>query len=133
MSDNIYENLLYDILPEWLSKDRFEMKNYEIVKSKEWNIILYPNTVIIHLEEKHIPPSWYTLDDVKSKWFANETIVFDQPVRNKFLKLKIKRKRRTIKATGKVIKEELDIIQKWTRNTKSLWFFLKSVYRQILA
>ncbi len=133
MTSNIYENLLYDILPSWFPRERYELKKYDIAKSTEWNIILYPNTVFMYFEEKNIPPTWYTIEEVKSKWFTYETVVFDQPVKDKFLKLKIKSRWRIVKATGKVIREDLDILEKWTKNTKSLWFFLKSMYRQILA
>lgn len=133
MKNNIYKELVSSILPDWFPSERFELKEYEIVDSQDGNKEVYPNTVILHFEENHIPPPWYTFDDVKSKWFSQEISIFDMPLRDKFLQLKLKRKRRIIKATGEVIKADISVCEPWTKNTVSLWFFLKSEYWQILA
>lgn len=133
MEENIYKDLIQTILPEWFPSERFELKEYELVDTQDGNKEVYPTTLILHFEENHIPPPWYSLDDVKSKWFSDEISVFDLPLRDKFLQLKIKRKRWTIKETGDVIKADISVCEPWTKNTVSLWHFLKSEYWQILA
>ncbi len=122
---NIHENVLYTMLPDWFPKDRLELKDFNVIESTDWDKTLYPNTITLYFEEKDIPPSWYKRNEVKSKWFVDNITISDLPVRNNFLKLKIKRRRRTVIATGEIIKEEIDLTELGTKNTKELSFFLK--------
>jgi len=112
--------ILESFMPKGFPLDRFDLVKIE-KKENDWtNADVYPELLSYYFEEKNIAPEWYTLDQLKSKWFTEEKTISDLPLRNNFFSIKIKSRRWTEKATNKVIRSNIDIVEKWTRNTKEL-------------
>ena len=86
---------------------------------------MYPESLSYYFDEIVNIPEWYKKSELLSKGFTGYRDTFDLPLRNKIFKIKTRVRKWLVKATGKVISNELKIIEKWTKNTKELAFFLK--------
>ncbi len=112
------KEILESFMPKGFPLDRFDLVRIEKKKNTWMNSDVYPELLSYCFEEKNIAPEWYTLDQLISKWFTEEKTISDLPLRNNFFSIKIKSRRWTEKA--KVIRSNIDIVEKWTRNTKEL-------------
>jgi hypothetical protein len=82
----------------------------------------------IYLEEKNIPPTDYTADQLQSKGFHDQVKVEDFPIRGKKAYLYIKRRRWEVKSNGHIISRDWRIVQSGTRMTREFAAFLKGVF-----
>ena len=104
------------LLPEGVL-DYFDIVDH---KSSEGKIHFY-------LEEKNELPKAYKSEVAQSKGFLPEITIEDFPLRGKSVLLHIKRRRWTLKETGKIIKRDWDLIAKGTRITSEFASFLKGI------
>jgi len=122
------KEILESFMPSDFPLEKFDFVKIERNKNEKWWEIaqlLYPESLSYYFDELAIIPKWYDKTEVLSKGFTEYKSIFDLPLRNKIFKIKIRMRRWLVKATGKVISNELEIIEKWTKNTKELAFFLK--------
>ena len=123
------KEILESFMPSQFPLDKFDFVKIERNKNEKWWEIaqlMYPESLSYHFDEWVNIPEWYEKSELSSKGFTEYKSTFDLPLRNKIFKIKTRMRRRLIKATGKVISNELKIIEKWTKNTKELAFFLNS-------
>ncbi len=122
------KEILESFMPRQFPLDKFDF--VKIVKNKNekwWEVcqLLYPESLSYYFDELVNIPEWYNKYELLSNGFTEYKTIFDLPLRNKIFKIKVRKRRWEVKATGKVISNELEIIEKWTKNTKELAFFLK--------
>lgn len=82
----------------------------------------------IHLDEKNLAPCGFTSDELESKGFYPQIRVQDFPIRGKKAFLCIRRRRWEVKATGKIISRDWQLVQTGTRMTKEFAAFLKGIF-----
>jgi len=122
------KEVLESFMPSWFPLDKFELVKIERKKNEKWWEIcqlLYLESLLYYFDERINTPEWYNKSELLSHGFTEYKSTFDLPIRNKIFQIKIKTRRWLVKSTGKVISNELEIIEKWTKNTKDLAFFLK--------
>jgi len=120
------KEVLESFIPSWFPLDKFELVKIERKKNDNWWEIcqlLYPESLFYYFDELINIPEWYDKSELLSKGFTEYKSTFDLPIRNKIFQIKIRMRRWLVKATGKVIWNELEIIEKWTKNTIELAFF----------
>lgn len=123
------KEILESFMPSDFPLEKFDFVKIERNKNEKWWEIaqlMYPESLSYYFDELINIPEWYDKSELLSKGFTEYKSIFDLPLRNKIFKIKTRMRRRLIKATGKVISNELEIIEKWTKNTKELAFFLNS-------
>ena len=120
------ENVLESFMPRQFPLDKFDFVKIERNKNEKWweiGQLLYPESLSYYFDEIVNIPKWYEKWELLSNGFTEYRSTFDLPLRNKIFKINTRMRRWEIKATGKVISNELEIIEKWTKNTKELAFF----------
>ncbi|MFS4469900.1 transposase [Chryseobacterium sp. T20] len=110
--------LLKLLLPEFL------VEHFDITKAEQHNTELH-----IYFEEKNIISHEYSDRLIESKGFVPEITVDDYPLREKIVKLHIKRRRWTDKSSGEILQRDWELISKGTRMTKDFATFLKKISR----
>jgi len=122
------KEILESFMPSDFPLEKFDFVKIERNKNEKWWEIaqlMYPESLSYYFDELINIPEWYDKSELLSKGFTEYKSTFDLPIRNKIFQIKIRMRRWLVKATGKVISNELEIIEKWTKNTKELAFFLK--------
>ena len=122
------KEILESFMPSGFPLDKFDFVKIERNKNEKWweiGQLLYPESLSYYFDEVVNMPEWYDKTELLSKGFTEYKSTFDLPIRNKIFQIKTRMRRWQVKATGKVISNELEIIEKWTKNTKELAFFLK--------
>ena len=123
------KDILESFMPSKFPLDKFDFIKIERNKNEKWWEIaqlMYPESLSYYFDEKVNIPEWHEKSELLSKGFTEYRDTFDLPLRNKIFKIKTRLRKWQVKATGKVISNELKIIEKWTKNTKELAFFLNS-------
>lgn len=123
------KEILESFMPSQFPLDKFDFVKIERNKNEKWWEIaqlMYPESLSYYFDEWINIPEWYEKSELLSKGFTEYRSTFDLPLRNKIFKIKTRTRKWLVKATGKVISNELKIIEKWTKNTKELAFFLNS-------
>lgn len=123
------KEVLESFMPRDFPLDKFELVKIEKTKNEKWweiSQLLYPESLSYYFEEKRNIPKWYEKSELLSKGFTEYRSTFDLPLRNKIFKIKTRMRKWQVKATNKVISNELKIIEKWTKNTKDLAFFFQA-------
>ena len=122
------KEILESFMPSDFPLDKFDFVKIERNKNEKWWEIaqlLYSESLSYYFDETINIPEWYDKTELLSKGFTEYKSTFDLPIRNKIFKIKTRMRRWQVKTTGKVISNELEIIEKWTKNTKELAFFFK--------
>ena len=128
------EKILKSFMPSNFPLEKFELIKIEKKKNEEWwedSKILYPESLNYYFEEKVNIPEWYEKSELGSKWFTEYKSISDLPLRNNFFKIKVRMRKWLVKATGKVISNNLEIQEEWTKNTKDLSFFLNAAITDV--
>lgn len=123
------KDILESFMPRQFPLDKFDFVKIERNKNEKWWEIaklMYPESLSYYFDEVVNIPEWYEKTELLSKGFTEYRSTFDLPLRNKIFKIHTRMRRWLVKATGKVILNELKIVEKWTKNTKELAFFLNS-------
>ena len=123
------KEILESFMPSQFPLDKFDFVKIERNKNEKWWEIaqlMYPESLSYYFDETVNILEWYEKSELRSKGFTEYKSTFDLPLRNKIFKIKTRMRKWLVKATGKVISNELKIIEKWTKNTKELAFFLNS-------
>ena len=123
------KEILESFMPSQFPLDKFDFVKIERnINEKWWEIaqLMYPESLSYYFDEWVNIPGWYEKKELLSKGFTEYRSTFDLPLRNKIFKINTRMRRWLVKATGKVISNKLKIIEKWTKNTKELAFFLSS-------
>lgn len=123
------KEILESFMPSQFPLDKFDFVKIERNKNEKWwevAQLMYPESLSYYFDEWVNIPEWYEKIELLSKGFTDYRSTFDLPLRNKIFKIKTRMRKRLVKDTGKVISNELKIIEKWTKNTKELAFFLSS-------
>jgi len=110
--------LLKLLLPESLV-DYFDVITYE-KKGEQLHLFF---------EEKNLPPSEFSKQQLSSKGFFDEIIVLVFPIRVQHAFLHIKRRRWMNNESGKVVFRNWDQVAKGTRMTADFAAFLKEISR----
>jgi transposase len=104
------------LFPEGLL-DLFEIKK---ISTKQDKIHFY-------LEEKNELPTQFKQEPAVSKGFLDEVIIEDFPLRGKSVFLHVKRRRWTLKDSGKIVKRDWSLAAKGTKMTAEFADFLKDI------
>ncbi len=114
------KEILESFMPKGFPLDRFDLVKIEKKENTWTNSDVYPELLSYHFKEKNMVPEWYRSDQLRSKWFTEEKTISDLPLRNNFFSIKIRSRRWIEKTTNKEIKTNINIVEKWTKNTKEL-------------
>jgi len=125
--NSIEQTLLEAMLPEGI------LEYFEIVdlKTESRDNKIYSKTMTIYLEEKNMIPEEYKNHIYKACGFMEERTIDDYPIRDKLVKISIKRRRWevTIDNKKKKISRDWSIIAKGTRMSDEYSAFLKEISR----
>ena len=116
-------SFLREILPDIINT-HFELVNYH----KLGNVKEKTMELEIHLDEKNILPSGYSLSDY-SKGFLPSSRIQDFPIRGQAVYLVIRRRRWRNKTTKKEIRNDYSFIAEGSKITQELSDFLKATNR----
>ena len=97
--------------------DYFDVKSYQDKTEK----------IHFHLEEKNILPKEYESERAVSKGFLDEIIIEDFPLRGKMVLLHVRRRRWTLKESGKIVKRDWELTAKGMKMTAEFADFLKGI------
>lgn len=89
-----------DILVHFLPTEIVD--NFDIVEISESETHL-GQSMVIHLDEKHIYPDGYSMETVESKGFIKGTSISDFPIRGKSVSLLIRRRKWMDKISGRSV------------------------------
>jgi hypothetical protein len=81
----------------------------------------------IYLEELKDLPEGYNAGELESKGFHNEVVIKDFPIREKPSFLHVRRRRWLIKATGKTVSRDWELVAEGTHYTQGFASFLKGL------
>ncbi|MDQ7009602.1 MAG: hypothetical protein Q9M94_04910 [Candidatus Gracilibacteria bacterium] len=120
------KEILESFMPSQFPLDKFYFVKIERNKNDKGGEVaqlMYPESLSYYFDEVVNIPGGYEKSELLSKGFTEYKRTFDLPLRNKIFKIKTRMRKWLVKATGKVISNELKIIEKGTKNTKELAFF----------
>ncbi len=87
------------------------------------------NILLLHLDEKPIKPTGHTKKQLLSKGFDEPVRIQDFPIRDKTVYLRVRRRKRIDKTTGKVYTTNWNLTANGTSYTKEFAAFLKEFFR----
>jgi transposase len=114
----IEQDLLGLLLPEGML-DYFELTDVE----------KRPDSYLIHLSERNIPPASCKDCKLASKGFYEPATIQDFPLRGRACYLKVRRRRWLNEATGAIVMRDWSVVAKGTRMTAEFAAFLKELNR----
>lgn len=85
--------------------------------------------LVVHLDEKNIPPSSYNANELESKGFTEVITIQDFPSRNRKVLFKVRRRIWRLKSDGSTCRNSYDLMEKGTHYTKDFAAFLKVLVR----
>lgn len=88
------------------------------------------NQLIICLDEKNVKPPEHSDKSLESKEFTTPIYLYDFPIRDHKVLLKVRKRKWIDKKTGKIYTRSWDIKQEGTSYTKEFAAFLKKMFRQ---
>lgn len=115
--DQVSSTLISFLLPEGI------LEYFRLIKVDKG-----PSGLHIYLEENNIVPEGYLKSDLESKGFFPEISVQDFPIRGQKVALCIKRRRWTVKSSGKIISRDWNLVKEGTRMTTEFGLFLKGIF-----
>ena len=85
----------------------------------------------LYLEEKSIEPEGYVSGSLSPNGFYESSVIQDFPIRDKRVKLYVKRRRWVEKDTGKSVSKNWELVAQGTRHSKEFAAFLKGMLGEI--
>jgi transposase len=119
-ADNPYLKLAHYILPEEIES------SFELVDVEEEGKELH-----LYLEERAEVPAGYEPTELQANGFYEASCIQDFPVRDRRVKLYVKRRRWKEKTTGKSVSKDWDLVAQGTRHSKEFAAFLKGMLGEI--
>jgi transposase len=118
--ENPYIKLAYYILPEEIAS------SFELVDVQEEGRELH-----LYLEEKHGLPEGYEKSSLAANGFYETSCIQDFPVRDRRVKLYVRRRRWVEKSSGKSVSKDRELVAHGTRHSKEFAAFLKGLLGEI--
>ena len=118
--ENPYLTLAHYILPSEIEAS-LELTEVELVESE----------LHLHLEEKNVLPSGYSSERLLPNGFYEAGCIQDFPLRDRRVKLYVKRRRRKEKTTGESVSNDWELAARGTRHSKEFAAFLKGLLGEI--
>ena len=119
-ANNPYLRLAHYILPEEIAR------SFDLVDVRQEGQELH-----LYLEEKAQVPEGYQSEDLSPNGFYESSCIQDFPLRDKRVKLYVKRRRWVEKTTGKSVSNDWDLVAQGTRHSKEFATFLKGLLGEI--
>jgi hypothetical protein len=116
----MYEKLAGCVLPKEIAE------SFDMVDLQELGTEMH-----IYLDEKEIAPPGYKFTEVSPNGFYEMSCIQDFPIRDRRVKLYVRRRRWKVKATGKSVSKDWDLVAKGTRHSKEFAAFLKGMLGEI--
>jgi hypothetical protein len=118
--ENPYIKLAYYILPEAIAS------SFELVDVQEERHELH-----LYLEEKHETPEGYEKPSLEPNGFYATSCIQDFPVRDRRVKLYVRRRRWVEKTGGKSVSKDWEPVARGTRHSKEFAAFLEGLLGEI--
>ncbi|MDR1369106.1 MAG: hypothetical protein LBJ72_03105 [Dysgonamonadaceae bacterium] len=118
--ENPYLKLAHYILPEEIES------SFELVDVQQEGQELH-----LYLEEKVEVPAGYQTEELSPNGFYESGCIQDFPLRDKRVKLYVKRRRWVEKSTGKSVSKDWEPVAQGTRHSKEFAAFLKGLLGEI--
>lgn len=111
-----------DIIPHVLPKEFIEYFSLQDIQKSD-------NQLIICLDENNVQPPEHLEKDLESKGFSSPIYLYDFPIRDHQVLLKVRRRKWRDKKTGETYSRTWDLKQEGTSYTKEFAAFLKKMSR----
>jgi hypothetical protein len=118
--ENPYIRLAHYMLPEAIEN------SFDLVDVQQEGHELH-----LYLEEKAQVPKGYQSEELSFNGFYESSCIQDFPLRDKRVKLYVKRRRWVEKSTGKSVSKEWELVAKGTRHSKEFAAFFKGLLGEI--
>jgi hypothetical protein len=120
MKDNPYLKLAHYILPGEI------VAAFDLVEVLEAG-----NELHLYLDEKARVPEGYSSDTLSPNGFYESSCIQDFPIRDKRVKLYVRRRRWVDKGSGKSVSKDWELSARGTRHSKEFAAFLKGLLGEI--